>query len=165
MLYPYEYGGTTWSSGPDPVTGPGDVGRDRKGLRDADRTSLDPSTNADMAGDRGLLEAEDCVLPEPASSAFPAAPSVCAFFVAGVVAFGEPLDGVPNWKTINIRLRPFQWFEEHLRSKISGSARCTLLTADLASRKSMHQAGYQGQVQQKQSCQNSLWSSCWSQRG
>jgi hypothetical protein len=77
------------------VTGPGDVGREKKGLRDTDFASLAPSTMTGRAGEGGLFEAEDWAL----CSTYSVAPSVCAFFVAGVVAFGEePLDGVPNWK-------------------------------------------------------------------
>ena len=46
------------SSGPEPVTGPGDVDRDKKfGL--LDRESLAPSTATGITGEGGLLEAED----------------------------------------------------------------------------------------------------------
>jgi hypothetical protein len=55
------------SSGPDPVTGPGDAERDEKwfGDFDTETASLAPSTNSGIAGEGGLLEAEDWLLPEP----------------------------------------------------------------------------------------------------
>jgi hypothetical protein len=59
MLYPNWNWEATRSSGPDPVTGPGDVGRVEKGLRDVDLTSLDPSTKTAIEGDGGLFEAEE----------------------------------------------------------------------------------------------------------
>lgn len=65
MLYPYWNGDVIRSSGPDPVTGPGDADRDKKGLRDADLESLAPSTRTGGAGDGGLFEADDWLLPEP----------------------------------------------------------------------------------------------------
>jgi hypothetical protein len=54
------------SSGPVPVTGPGEVERDKKGdgLRE-EVTSLAPSTRRGIAGDGGLLVAEDVLLPVP----------------------------------------------------------------------------------------------------
>lgn len=41
------------------MTGPGDVERDKKGLRDVDLESLAPSTKTGMAGDGGLFDADD----------------------------------------------------------------------------------------------------------
>ena len=100
MAYPYWNDDAMRSSGPDPVTGPGDVDLDKKGLRPAtlESLSLAPSTRIGRAGEGGLFEADDMLLPEPArpSRMYSVAPSVCAFLVAGVVALGEPLEGVPN---------------------------------------------------------------------
>lgn len=96
MLYPYWNEEATRSSGADPVTGPGDVERDKKGLRETGIGSVAPSTITGIAGEGGLFEAEDWLLPELLASMYSVAPSVWEFLVAGVVAFGEPLEGVPN---------------------------------------------------------------------
>lgn len=62
------------------MTGPGDVERDKKGLRDADfdSPSWAPSTKIGMAGDGGLFEADDVLLPEAdwACRMYSVAPSV-----------------------------------------------------------------------------------------
>ena len=65
--YPYCKVETMWSSGAEPVTGPGEADLDRKGLRDADleSPSLAPSTRIGMAGDGGLFVADEVLLPEP----------------------------------------------------------------------------------------------------
>jgi hypothetical protein len=84
------------SSGPVPVTGPGEVERDKKGdgLRE-EVTSLAPSTRRGKAGEGGLLVAEDVLLPAPLFSTS-WAPSLCEFLVDGVDG-GEVLpEAVPN---------------------------------------------------------------------
>ena len=54
------------SSGPDPVTGPGDVDLDENGLRETElKLSLAPSTKTGKVGDGGLLGADDVSLPGP----------------------------------------------------------------------------------------------------
>lgn len=86
------------SSGPDPVTGPGDVERDKKGkgLR-GNFVSLAPSTKRGMAGDGGLLVAEELLLSEDLSSTYSVVPSLLTFLGVGVIASGEALSvGVPN---------------------------------------------------------------------
>ena len=78
------------------------MARDKKGLRDAERASLSlaPSTRTGKAGDGGLFEADDVLLPEPdwAFKMYSVAPSVWEFLVAGVPALGDPFEGVPNWE-------------------------------------------------------------------
>lgn len=97
---PYWYDTALRSSGPEPVTGPGEVDRDKKGLRDGDleSPSLAPSTRAGRLGDGGLFDADDGLLPESegASKMYSVAPSVWEFLVAGVPALGDPFEGVPN---------------------------------------------------------------------
>jgi len=81
------------SSGPVPVTGPGEVERDKKGdgLREEVR-SLAPSTRRGIAGEGGLLVTEDVLLPVPLFSTS----WVPSFLVDGV-AGGEVLpEGVPK---------------------------------------------------------------------
>jgi len=81
------------SSGPDPVTGPGDVERFKKGegVREG-LMSFAPSTMTGIAGEGGLLVADDSVL-----FMYSVAPSLWLFLTRGVVALGEPLPvGVPN---------------------------------------------------------------------
>lgn len=65
MLNPYWKCEAARSSGPDPVTGPGEVERDKKGegVREG-LMSLAPSTKGGMAGEGGLLVAEEVLLPE-----------------------------------------------------------------------------------------------------
>lgn len=67
MEYPYCKVETMWSSGAEPVTGPGDVDLDKNGLREADRNSLSlaPSTRTGRAGDGGLFVADEVLLPWP----------------------------------------------------------------------------------------------------
>jgi hypothetical protein len=83
------------SSGVEPVTGPGDADRDKKGdgvlegLR-----SLAPSTRRGIAGDGGLLVAEEVLLPASLPSTISTAPSLCPRAAEGM-AGGLP-DGVPN---------------------------------------------------------------------
>jgi hypothetical protein len=80
------------------VTGPGDVERDKKGegVREGFR-SLAPSIKTGIAGEGGLLAAEDWLLPEELLNLYSMAPSFCASLVAGVATLGEPFPvGVPN---------------------------------------------------------------------
>jgi hypothetical protein len=80
------------------VTGPGDVERDKKGegVREGFR-SLAPSIRTGIAGEGGLLVAEDWLLPEGLPNLNSVAPSFCTSFVAGVATFGELFPvGVPN---------------------------------------------------------------------
>lgn len=55
-----------WSSGAEPVTGPGELDLDKKGLRDADLESLSlaPSIKTGRAGDGGLFATDEELLPE-----------------------------------------------------------------------------------------------------
>jgi len=76
MPYPYWKGEVMRSSGPDPVTGPGDADRDKKGLRVADRGSLAPSTKSGRTGEGGLFEADEGLLSELPSRMYSVAPSV-----------------------------------------------------------------------------------------
>ena len=75
------------------MTGPGDVERFRKGegVREG-LMSFAPSTMTGIAGEGGLLVAEDWAL-----LMYSVAPSLWLFLTEGVVALGEPLPvGVPN---------------------------------------------------------------------
>jgi hypothetical protein len=75
------------------VTGPGDVDRFKKGegVREG-LMSFAPSTMTGIAGDGGLLVADDSTL-----LVYSKAPSLWSFLMTGGVALGEPLPvGVPN---------------------------------------------------------------------
>ena len=78
--------------------------RDKKGegLRDM-MASLAPSTRRGIAGEGGLLVAEELLLPELLFSGSSTAPSLCAFCVVGVARGETLLDGVPNWVRISVR--------------------------------------------------------------
>jgi hypothetical protein len=59
--------------------------------------SLAPSTKRDMAGDGGLLVAEELLLPEVMVFTDSIAPSLLVFLVAGSVTNGVAFSaGVPN---------------------------------------------------------------------
>ena len=79
------------------MTGPGDVERERKGegLRE-NFTSLAPSTRSGMAGEGGLLVAEELLLPELLFSTTSKAPSLCVLLTDGVAGGDVLPDGVPN---------------------------------------------------------------------
>lgn len=75
------------------MTGPGDVERFKKGegVREG-LLSFAPSVMTGIAGEGGLLVADDSVL-----LMYSFAPSLRPFLIGGVVALGEPLPvGVPN---------------------------------------------------------------------
>jgi hypothetical protein len=80
MEYPYCKVETMWSSGAEPVTGPGDEDLDKKGLRDADLKSLSlaPSSRIGNAGDGGLFAVDEELLSESdwALRMYSVAPSV-----------------------------------------------------------------------------------------
>lgn len=79
------------------MTGPGDAARDKKGEGVWDNlASLAPSTRSGIAGDGGLLVAEELLLPDSLPSTNSEAPSCCSF-AAGWKTGGVILpEGVPN---------------------------------------------------------------------
>jgi hypothetical protein len=139
ILKSYWYCEMARSTGPEPVTGPGEVERDKKGeaLREL-MGSLAPSNIKAIGGDGGLLVADDGLLPELLFAASSVALSAWGIvWIEGVVAVGgEPFPvGVPNWMLISIHLRPSYRSVEvgNVQSKTSGSTRCILQTEGRAS--------------------------------
>jgi len=92
------------------VTGPGEVDRDKKGegLRE-DFVSLAPSTRRGIAGEGGLLVAEELLLPDALFSTSSKGPSFCVFLADGWASGDILPDGVPNWSRISLRLGHLAW--------------------------------------------------------
>lgn len=98
------------------MTGPGDADLDKKGEGARDNNeSLAPSTRSGMAGEGGLLVAEELLLPESWPSTISKTPSLCSF-AAGWTAGGEVLpDGVPKKQNFWIN----SWYSADWRSGFS----------------------------------------------
>lgn len=94
------------------MTGPGEVERDKNGdgvLEE--KASFAPSTKRGMAGEGGLLVADEVLLPVLLFEASSETPSFCVVLAeAEGVTGGEVLpEGVPNWVRISARLGQATW--------------------------------------------------------